>query len=147
MAKTQAWFSVAPERIFAVLSDPEAYADWVVGSHSIRDADPGWPAPGSRFYHRVGTGPLTLSDHTEVLEIQAPRRLVLRARARPLGTAIVRLELAPHDGGTSVTMTEVAGDPLSRMALNPLTYPLVRRRNDESLRRLRRIAETGVLKT
>jgi uncharacterized protein YndB with AHSA1/START domain len=147
MAKTRAWFSVAPERIFAVLSDPEAYADWVVGSHSIRDADPGWPAPGSRFYHRVGAGPLTVSDHTEVLEMQAPDRLVLRARARPLGTAIVRLELAPHDGGTRVTMTEVAGDPLSRLALNPLTYPLVNRRNDESLRRLRRIAETGVLKT
>ncbi len=147
MATTRAWFSVSPERVFGALSDPAAYADWVVGSHSIRDADPGWPAPGTRFYHRVGAGLLKVSDHTEVLEVEASRRLVLRARARPLGTAIVRLLLEPHDGGTSVTMTEVAGDPLSRLALNLLTSPLVRRRNNESLRRLRRIAETGVLKT
>ncbi len=147
MATTRAWFSVTPERVFAVLSDPEVYADWVVGSHSVRDADPNWPAQGSRFYHRVGAGRFTVSDHTEVLEVDAPRRLVLRARARPLGTAIVRLVFSADDGGTRVTMTEVAGDPLSRLVLNPLTYPLVRRRNDESLRRLRRIAETGVLKT
>ncbi len=130
-----------------MLSDPEAYADWVVGADSIRGADPTWPAVGSRFHHRVGASPLTVSDHTEVLEVDAPRRLVLRARARPIGTAIVRLELAPESGGTKVTMTEVAGDPLSRLVLNPLTYPLVHRRNREALRRLKRIAETGVKKT
>ena len=44
-------------------------------------------------------------------------------------------------------MTEVAGDRLSKLALNRLTDPLVRHRNVESLRRLRRISETGVLKT
>jgi len=119
----------------------------VVGAHSIRGADPTWPAVGSRFHHRVGVTPLTVSDHTEVLEVEHSRRLVLRARARPIGTAIVRLELAPAKGGTAVTMTEVAGDPLSRLVLNPLTYPLVRRRNVKALGRLRRIAETGVKKT
>jgi hypothetical protein len=59
----------------------------------------------------------------------------------------VQLALEPRDGGTHVTMTEVAGDPLSQLAINRLTDPLVRRRNVESLRRLRRISETGVLKT
>ncbi len=86
-------------------------------------------------------------DHTEVLEVEAPRRLVLRARARPLGTAIIRMELTPQGDGTAVTMTEVAGDPLSRVVLNPLTYPLVHRRNVRALRRLKRIAETGIMKT
>ena len=147
MAITEANFSVPPARIFAVLSDPESYADWVVGSHSIRDADPNWPAVGSRFHHRVGTGPLTVNDHTEVLQVDPPHRLVLRARARPLGTAKVELVLEPRDGGTHVTMTEVAGDRLSQLALNRLTDPLVHRRNVESLRRLRRITETGVLKS
>jgi uncharacterized protein YndB with AHSA1/START domain len=147
VATTQAQFSVSPERVFAVLADPESYADWVVGSHSIRDADADWPAVGSRFHHRVGAGPLTVKDHTEVLEVEPLRRLVQRARARPLGTAKVELVLEPRDGGTHVTMTEVAGDALSRLALNPLTDPLVNHRNRESLRRLRRISETGVLKT
>lgn len=147
MATTQAQFSVLPERVFEVLSDPGAYADWVVGSHSIRDADPGWPAVGTRFHHRVGVAPLTVRDHTEVLDVARPRRLVLRARARPLGTAIVRLELEPNGAGTCVTMTEVAGDPLSKLVLNRLTDPLVHRRNVKSLRRLRRIAETGIQTT
>jgi uncharacterized protein YndB with AHSA1/START domain len=146
VATTDTQFSVPPERVFAVLSDPESYADWVVGSHSIRDADPDWPAVGSRFHHRVGAGPLNVKDHTEVLEVDPPRRLVLRARARPLGTAKVEIVLEPRDGGTHVTMTEVAGDPLSQLAINRLTDPLVHRRNVESLRRLRRISETGVLK-
>ena len=118
MARNEDQFAVTPERVFAVLSDPESYADWVVGSHSIRDADPDWPAVGTRFHHRVGAGPLTVNDHTEVLEADPPRRLVLRARARPLGTAKVELVLEPRDGGTHVTMTEVAGDPLSKLAIN-----------------------------
>ncbi len=147
MATTEDQFAVPPERVFAVLSDPESYADWVVGSHSIRDADPDWPAVGARFHHRVGVGWLTVNDHTEVLEAAPPRRIVLRARALPLGTATVEIVLAPRAGGTHVTMTEVAGDPLSKLALNRLTDPLVHHRNRESLRRLRRISETGVLKT
>lgn len=147
MATTEAQFSVPPDRVFAVLSDPESYADWVVGSHSVRDADPTWPEVGARFYHRVGAGPLTVSDHTEVLAVDPSYRLVLRARARPLGTAKVEIVLDPRAGGTHVTMTEVAGDPLSRLALNRLTDLLVHRRNVESLRRLRRISETGILKT
>jgi uncharacterized protein YndB with AHSA1/START domain len=147
VATTEAQFSVSPDRVFAVLSDPASYGDWVVGSHSIRAADPDWPSVGARFHHRVGAGPLTVRDHTEVLEADPPRRLMLRARARPFGTAKVELVLEPRNGGTHVTMTEVAGDPLSRLALNRLTAPLVRHRNVESLRRLQRISETGLVKT
>ena len=135
-----------PERVFEVLADPNSYADWVVGSDTIRDADPNWPAPGSRFYHRVGVGPLKINDHTEVIDVDPPQRLVLHARARPLGTAKVTLTLEPHAGGAWVTMTETAGDPLSRLAINPLTDRLVHARNVESLRRLKRIAETGIVK-
>ena len=146
MATTREHIAAAPERVFAVLAEPGNYADWVVGSDTIRDADPHWPAVGSRFYHRVGTGPLKVSDHTEVIDADPPRRLVLHARARPLGTAVVTLELEPREGGTEVTMTETAGDPLSRLGINRLTDPLMHARNMKSLQRLRRIAETGVVK-
>ena len=46
-----------------------------------------------------------------------------------------------------MTMTETAGDPLSRLAINPLTDWLVDLRNRKALRRFRRIAETGILKS
>lgn len=138
--------AVAPERVFDVLADPVGYADWVVGSDKIRDADPRWPAVGTRFHHRVGVWPIKVNDHTEVLEAARPHRLVLKARARPLGTARVEMRMEARDGGTHVTMIETAGDPLSRLAINPLTDWIVNLRNVESLRRLRRIAETGVVK-
>ncbi len=38
-------------------------------------------------------------------------------------------------------MYEAPGDPLSRLVFNALTDPLVRRRNDESLRRLKALVE------
>ena len=137
----------SPERVFAVLMDAAAYADWVVGSDTIRDADATWPAVGSRFHHRVGVGPFKLNDHTEVVERVPPHKLVLHARARPLGTALVTILLDPADGGTFVTMGETAGDVLSHVAINPLTDWLVHLRNRKALRRLARIAETGVIKT
>jgi uncharacterized protein YndB with AHSA1/START domain len=146
MATSHIEIDVAPERVFAVLATPATYADWVVGSDIIRGADPDWPAVGSRFYHRVGWGPFKVKDHTEVVEVDPLRKLVLHARARPVGTALVTLILEPRDGGTYVTITETAGDPLSKLSINPLTDPLVHIRNDISLGRLKRIAETGVVR-
>jgi uncharacterized protein YndB with AHSA1/START domain len=130
-----------PERVFAVLADPDSYGHWVVGSDTIRDADAGWPAVGTRFHHRVGFGPFKLDDHTEVLAVDPGRSLKLKAKARPLGTAEVTLLLEPRGPGhTLVTMVEDAGDPLTRLLFNPLTHLLVRGRNAESLRRLEELA-------
>ncbi|QEC50858.1 SRPBCC family protein [Baekduia soli] len=140
MAQTERLIPASPDRLFAVLSDPASYAHWVVGSDTIRAADRGWPAVGAKIHHRVGWGPLKLDDTTEVLAADAPRHLRLKARARPLGTAHVDLRLEAQGGSTLVTMTEDAGDPLTRLAFNPLTHHLVHRRNVESLRRLEELA-------
>jgi uncharacterized protein YndB with AHSA1/START domain len=143
MATTRTQIAASPDEVFAALANPENYGDWVVGSDTVRDADPAWPKVGSRFHHRVGFGLLKVSDHTEVLEVDPPYWLVMHAKARPLGTATVSLLLTDRDGATDVTMVEVAGDPLSRLALNRFTDPLIHLRNVESLRRLKRIVETG----
>ncbi len=141
MALNETFIEAPPERVFAVLADYRAYGEWVVGSRLMRGADPDFPAPGSRFYHQVGVGPLHLNDHTRVEEVEPPRRLVLRAKARPLGTAIVDMRLEPVDGGTKVVMREDPGDPLTALIFMPLTHLLVRGRNVESLRRLKELAE------
>jgi uncharacterized protein YndB with AHSA1/START domain len=143
MATTRTHIAASPDEVFAALANPENYGDWVVGSDTIRDADPTWPKVGSRFHHRIGFGLLKVSDHTEVLAVDPPHRLVMQARARPLGTARVTMLLAGGEGRTDVTMIEVAGDRLSRLALNRLTDPLIHVRNVEALRRLKRIVETG----
>jgi uncharacterized protein YndB with AHSA1/START domain len=140
MARNVATFPVPIQQVFAVLADPKTYAYWVVGSDSIRDADPSWPAVGSKLYHRVGVGPLKLNDNTEVLEVTKPVRLVLQARARPLGTARIVLELIDLGDGTQVTMIEGPGDRFTRLLHNPVADYLLRRRNDETLRRLGKLA-------
>jgi uncharacterized protein YndB with AHSA1/START domain len=140
MARNVATFPVPIHQVFAVLSDPKTYAYWVVGADSIRDADASWPAVGAKLYHRVGVGPLKLNDNTEVLEVIEPVRLVLQARARPLGSARVILDLIDLGDGTQVTMVEGPGDRISRLLHNPIADFLLRRRNDEALRRLGKLA-------
>src|SRR5829696_527979 len=136
MAVNEIHIDTAPERVFAVLADWRSYGDWVVGSRYMRGSDPGFPAAGTRFHHQVGAGPLRLNDHTQVLEVDQPRKLILKAKARPfLGTAVVDLTLEPRNGGTHVTMREDPGDAMTAFVFQPITHLLVRGRNTESLRR------------
>ena len=142
MAVNEIHIDTPPERVFAVLADWRSYGDWVVGSRLMRGADPGFPAAGTRFHHQVGWGPLHLNDHTMVLEVDQPRKLILKAKARPLGTAVVDLEMRAENGGTRVVMREDPGDTLTAFVFNPLTHLLVRGRNEESLSRLKELAES-----
>jgi uncharacterized protein YndB with AHSA1/START domain len=126
--------------IWEALADPGSYGYWVVGSKVIRDADPAWPAPGAKFHHTIGVGPLTVSDHTESLEAQPPRLLRMRAHGRPLGTAQVTLQMTPRDGGTLVRMTENLDGIFAVLNLNPVVHVVTKARNAESLMRLEELA-------
>ena len=126
-----------------MLANPDDYAYWVVGSKRIRDADAAFPAPGTKFHHTIGFGPLTLDDHTEVIDAERPRLLRLRAKGRPLGTATVTLRMTPRDGGSMVEMTENPDGPYSVLALNPLLHVATKLRNAESLMRLEELAVRG----
>lgn len=125
-----------------MLSDAERYPDWVVGASHVVDADADFPAPGSRFRHRVGIGPLSVRDHTEVTEIEPSRRIVLKGKARPLGTATIELTVRELAGGTEVRMVETPGDRLSALfGSNPVAEAALRLRNSEALARLKRLIE------
>lgn len=141
MARNDTWIDATPEQVFEVLADPFRYADWVVGAKTIRGADAGFPKKGTKFHHTVGVGPVTLSDHSEVVDVNPPWRLELRAKTRPFGTALVTLILEPRDGGTHVSFYEDGGDPLTKLAVNGLAQIAMTGRNVEALRRLKRICE------
>lgn len=131
---------VPPEAVWDALADAGGYGYWVVGSKEIRDADPDWPAPGSKFHHTVGFGPFEVKDHTVALEAARPGLLSLRAKGRPLGTAKVTLKMTELDGGTLVRMTENPDGLTSVLAFNPLIQLLTIGRNAESLMRLEELA-------
>jgi NAD(P)-dependent dehydrogenase (short-subunit alcohol dehydrogenase family)/uncharacterized protein YndB with AHSA1/START domain len=142
MARNRVHIHGSPEEVFAVLSDPECYPAWVVGADTIRDYDEDFPEVGSRFHHEVGPGPVNIRDHSEVIEVDPPHRLVLKAKARPLGTATIELDLRESAGGTEVRMQERPGDRLTSLFVgNPVADTALRLRNAEALTRLKRLVE------
>jgi uncharacterized protein YndB with AHSA1/START domain len=138
MARNQTHIPAPPERVFQFLSDGWKYAEWVVGAKHIRSVDETWPAPGAKFHHTVGVGPLKLRDSTQVMESEPPRRLVLHARARPAGVAEVTLTLEPEGAGTRIKMVEKPIRGVAAALNNPFLEGLTFIRNIESLRRLKK---------
>ncbi|MBB5788840.1 SRPBCC family protein [Jiangella mangrovi] len=133
---------VTPEQVYAVLADGWSFAGWVVGASHIRAVDPAWPAPGSRIHHSVGPWPLSIEDVTTVVTAEPGSLLELEARAWPVGAARVRIELRPStDGHTEIRFLEELSKGPGRLLPSPLQGLLLKPRNDESLRRLVRIAE------
>jgi NAD(P)-dependent dehydrogenase (short-subunit alcohol dehydrogenase family)/uncharacterized protein YndB with AHSA1/START domain len=142
MARNRVHIDAAPDEVFAVLSDPYRYPEWVVGAAGIRDHDEEFPKVGSRFHHDVGGWPLSVKDHTEVVEVDRPHRLVLKAKARPLGTAVIEVDLSESGDGTELTLKEDPGDRLtSLVAGNPVADTALRVRNAAALARLKRLVE------
>src|SRR5215212_3392159 len=142
MARNRVHVHASPEEVFAILADPHCYPRWVVGAAGIRHYDEEFPAIGSRFHHEVGSWPVGVKDYTEVTELDPPTRIVLKAKARPLGTATIALELRESAGGTEVRMEEVPGDRLTSLVVgNPVADTALRVRNAEALARLKRLVE------
>ncbi|HEX2161948.1 MAG TPA: SRPBCC domain-containing protein [Thermoleophilaceae bacterium] len=141
MATNERFMPVPPEAVWDALADAGGYGYWVVGSKEIRDADPEWPAPGSKFHHTIGFGPFEIKDHTVSLEAERPKLLTLRAKGRPLGTARVTLTMTELDGGTLVRMIENPDGLSSLLAINPVVQLLTFGRNAESLMRLEELAQ------
>ena len=88
--------------------------------------------------------PLTLTDYTEVVAVEPPRRIELKAKARPLGTADIVITLRELADGTEVRMIEEPGDALTRLVTgNPVADAVLRIRNAEALARLSAWSRTG----
>ncbi len=133
--------AVPPDIVWKTLSDGWLYSQWVVGAVAIRDVDSTWPKQGSRIHHSVGIWPLLIDDDTEVMEAVPNERLVLRARAWPIGETTVDIRLVPNDTGTDVSLLESAESGRARLLPRAVRQKLFSVRNSESLQRLALIAE------
>jgi uncharacterized protein YndB with AHSA1/START domain len=137
--------AAAPDEIFAVLLSPACYPKWVVGTKEVVAVDPDWPAAGARFHHHVGAVG-EIADSSEIVSVDAPHSLQLEVRFRPLGVALVTIDITPlGDGHSRVTLfeTPVAG-PAQRFDA-PLRM-LLGVRNTWSLLRLKRLVQSRVNK-
>ncbi len=136
MAVTRMSIDASPAEVFALLADPYTYQHWVVGCDEIRGVEGEWPATGAVFHHKVGAGPLKVSDSTKVVEVEPDRRLVLEARARPAGVVKVTFTLEPKDGATEVCIEEHPLRGPAKAVDSAGQDLLIHLRNAESLRRL-----------
>jgi uncharacterized protein YndB with AHSA1/START domain len=142
VATNDIFVRAAPARVFDVLADASRYAEWVVGAQDVLDADAAWPDDGAELTHRSGVGPAGLTDVTEVLESEPPRRLVLLAHLSRLGSLRVELVLTAEGEGTRVRMDEEPVSGPSATLHNPLGDLALNARNVLSLQRLRDLAES-----
>lgn len=133
--------NTTPQRVWDVLADGWLYPVWVVGASRMRSVDDTWPAVGSKLHHSVGSWPALVDDDTEVYECTPLKRLELRARARPAGTAVVVVTLESVDGGTHVTIDEDANSGPMVYVPEPARAIALKWRNTETLQRLAYIAE------
>lgn len=133
--------SADPTTVWEVLSDGWLYPLWVVGASRMREVDEEWPEVGSRLHHSIGAWPLLLDDETEVVEVHPRNLLVLRAKVRPAGEAMVRISVTPAGAGSEITIEEdvVSGPPVVVPKL--LRVPMLDWRNTETLRRLAFLVE------
>ncbi len=129
------------EAVFAVLADPAAYGAFVVGSKHIRRFEPTWPELHSCFHHTLGVGPFILRDKTCVEDVEQGRRLVLLAHMRPFAVNRVAFTLRAAEEGTEVEVEEYAVEGPVAAVWNPAFEAAMGLRNQEMLRRLKRIAE------
>jgi uncharacterized protein YndB with AHSA1/START domain len=140
MAENEIDISATREQVFAILANPDRYAEWVLGTARVRGADSTWPEPGSHLHHSVGAGPVTVDDSTEVLECEEPERLVLLAHIGPVGSFRVELVLRAEGAATHVTMHEHPVSGVSKLG-GPATGAAIGVRNSLSLERLKELAE------
>lgn len=141
MSRNRTMVQASPETIFAVLSDPRAYARFVVGTKLVRHFEPAFPEAGSGFHPTLGVGPLVLRDTTRVVDVDSPRQLVLDAGMRPFAVNRTAFRLEPRGGLTEVEVEEypVAG-PAAKV-WNRALDGILWLRNAELLRRLKKLAE------
>lgn len=130
---------VPVERVWSFLADPESYAGWVSGTSQIRYADRRWPAVGAQLHHCWGIGPLRVRDRTTVVAAEPPHRLVLLARARPVGVVRAAIDVVAQADGARIVITEelLSGWAVRFPWLSGIVQSL---RNRRSVRRLAALA-------
>jgi uncharacterized protein YndB with AHSA1/START domain len=133
--------SAEREAVFAVLADPATYPEWLIGNVDVLHIDDDWPSVGSTFRHRVGVGPLTITDITRVVDVVPGQRLRLDVRARPLVRGLADFRLVGENGTTVVMLEEEPNVRIIGELVRPIADPLTHLRNHRSLCNLAEVVE------
>ncbi|MFD9523591.1 SRPBCC family protein [Streptomyces sp. NPDC059979] len=130
-----------PQAVWAVLSDPTRYGEWVVGPSESTPLDAAWPEVGSRLRYTVRIGPWSTDGVTTVRHREPGKELELEASFRSLGTARIFLQLRPWGEETLVVCDEHPLRGIGATLHNSATETLLQLRHRGMLARLARIVK------
>jgi uncharacterized protein YndB with AHSA1/START domain len=134
-AEVRTTIAASPAEVYAVLSDPTTYPEWLAGAQHIRHVDADFPREGARFDHEVGPAEaVTVADDSRSLIDDPPNRLQLEVHVGPV-TGLVDFQLRATGEGTEVVFRESVTGRLG-LAM-PALRPLIHARNKGSLERLK----------
>ncbi|MFH8447891.1 SRPBCC family protein [Streptomyces fungicidicus] len=142
MAVRHRLIGTSPRSVWAVLADGTRYAEWVVGTASSRPVRGHWPELGSAIGFEVRLGPVSLSNETVVRRCEPGEALELEAKAGPLGTARIAIELRPWGDQCLVFVDEHPLRGAGGTVHNVAVEALIQIRHRTMLARLAKICET-----
>ncbi|MFE9812258.1 SRPBCC family protein [Streptomyces sp. NPDC005548] len=130
-----------PRDVWAVLADPQCYAEWVVGTAESFPVRGKWPQVHAALEFQVQVGPLTLNNETVVRACVEGRELELEAKAGPLGTARIAIEVRPWGEYTLVIIDEHPLQGVGGVLHNFAVEALIQIRHRTMLARLADLCE------
>ncbi|MFD8554908.1 SRPBCC domain-containing protein [Streptomyces fradiae] len=142
MAVRQHLVQSPPSAVWEVLSDPDRYVEWVVGTEETTPLFGTWPEVGAALRYTVALGPYRFEGSTVVRRLEPPHRLELEARSGPAGTARIAIEIVPWGEDTLVIVDEhPLRGPGARLH-NAVVEAALQLRHRRMLRRLAEVVES-----
>ncbi|MDI9835403.1 SRPBCC family protein [Streptomyces sp. KAU_LT] len=141
MAVRHRLIHVGPSAVWDVLEDGSRYAEWVVGTARSEPVRGQWPQEGAAIRYEIRIGPARLANETVVRRYEEGRLLELEAKAGPLGTARISIEVRPWGEKTLVIVDEHPLQGAGGMLHNAGFEALIQLRHRTMLARLARICE------
>lgn len=141
MAKRHRLIRTTPGQVWEVLADGERYADWVVGTSRSKPVRGDWPEVGAAIAYEVRIGPVRLHNETVVRRCVPGRELELEAKAGPLGTARIAIDVRSWGDDTLVVVDEHPLQGAGGTIHNVGVEALIQLRHREMLRRLEEVCE------
>ncbi|WP_372348448.1 SRPBCC family protein [Streptomyces sp. KL116D] len=147
MARRHRMIKASTSTVWDVLCDGNRYADWVVGTSSSRPVSGTWPEVGAILEYRISLGPARLTNETVVRHCEQGTLLELEAKAGPLGTARISLDLRPWGEHCLVTVDEHPLHGAAGALHNVGVEAVIQLRHRSMLARLARVCEAEQART
>jgi uncharacterized protein YndB with AHSA1/START domain len=133
-----------PERVWALVMDPERLADWVTIHRGMHDHDRGTPREGYEMEQTLHLRGVSFKVHWELVACKEARHAEWHGRGPARSHAETEYKLTPTDGGTRFDYRNVFRPPLGplgALASRAIVGGLPRREAAASLRKLKALAE------